>query len=1116
MTKWMTIMMNLINEQVGFRLERLEMYNWGTFDKEIWAMSPNSQTAVLTGANGSGKSTVVDALLTLLIEGRQRNYNLASGAGSSRERNERTYVRGQYSRSRGDSAVDARANTLRGTETHTVLLAVFSDTTTEKVVTLAQVLWISNADRVEKRYYVATCDLSIEQHFPQRHIALRDLPSGVQQPKTFSAYIQEVRKQLGLGGKPKALDLFNQTVAVKDIASLNQFVRDHMLDKGDPESKVDGLRAQYRELNEAHASIQRAGQQLAILAPLIKAGQEYRRYDEQIARYDAAKSLVPFYVADKARELLTTAIIQTETHQSAEHSKRSGVDNELTHLRRSYEEVQIAIAQDSVGQMKREIEGKIPSLKGEIQSLRRVASRYDTQASSLGLPVYQHEDDFYENRLQAEHLRQDTNEVIQELTHARDDAQANQRDIKTQAQELDKEIKYLRKNPSNIPERVARIRQEICDALNIPINDLPFIGELLKVRDGNKKWEGVIERLLHSFALELFIPSHHYTAVSQYVNQHNLRGRLVYQRVDLSRKPKRLPQPREQEISGVRVYEKLDIQPDTPYHDWLAVGLIRKFDYICCASMDDLRQAERAITAQGQIKHNATRHEKDDRTRIDNRSNYVLGWNNRAKLQQLEIELDDLTRELDKCADDIKIIDGELDRRRDSIRALKNLLEIEEFAEIDFRSRQAELDHLEARLIELDEEAQQLRQLEQERDRLQGQIGDAEKRRDSINHRITTYENQITGFQRQLKREQQVLQKMTAEDERNWEVVGDVIIVVDRDEMTIETLSGRTQQLEISLQRSIVGFRGHQTTHKSVIENAMHKFRREYPDEGVTLTADIASLAAFEHISIQLETDDLPRYEEQFKRMLDRKATHRIRAFRAQLDERERAIDAGIDELNKSLAQVDYGGGSYIRLLAEPTRDVEVNDFKRNLLACIPDAGDNSQEELERAYNQIKALIERFDTDPNWMLRVIDVRRWRIFSAEQISQEGEQLDYYSDSSGKSGGQKAKLAYTILGSAIAHQYGLRDASAKNKSFRFVVIDEAFSKLDDDNARFAMQLFHQLGLQLLVVTPMQQLHIIEKYVHAYHVVVNDNVGNCSRIFNLTQEQYHQQRQQFQAGD
>ena len=1108
-------MNNLLNEQTGFRLARLEIFNWGTFDKEIWVMTPDGQTGVLTGANGSGKSTVVDAMLTLLVEGRQRNYNLASGAGSSRERNERTYVRGQYSRSRGDSASDAKANTLRGAETYSVLLAVFHDASTDKVVTLAQMLWISNVERIEKRYYVGTVDLNIEQHFSQRLISSKDLPDGAQTFKAFSKYIEKARKELGLGGRPKALDLFNQTVAVKDIASLNQFVRDHMLDKGDPESKVEGLRAQYRELNEAHESIQRAGRQLAILTPLVNAGQEYRRYEEQITKYDAAKGLVKFYVAQKAQDLLNSAIKQAESQRNAEASKLGLVDSELSSLRRQLEDIQIAIAQDSVGQMKREIEGKIPPLQREIKSLKSVATRYDTHATALGLPLYLQEDDFYENRLQAETLQEQATDDITNLMQARDDAQAKQREMVTQSKDLDDEIQYLREHPSNIPNQVARIREDICTNLGIPIEDMPFIGELLKVRDGNSQWEGVLERLLHSFAQELYVPSDLYPMVSAYVNQNNLRGRLVYQQVDLDNPPQARRDRRDPELEKKMAYHKLDIEPNTPFHNWLSASLIRKFDYVCCETLDKFRQSDRAITPEGQIRHNRTRHEKDDRRNLNDRRNFVLGWDNRAKLTQLETELDDLSRQLTKLTEDIQNTDTQLERRRKDIRAIENLMDIQDFAEIDWRSRQTELDRLNRQLQDLNQQAQQLHQLEHKRDTLQIQIKDTEKRRDAINRQITTFDNRIEGYHRQLRESETDLHRMTDEENRRMNAFGyEVITAVDKTETTIESLTNRTKELEVSIQFSVSSFRGYQTTHRSTIENAMHEFRREYPDEGASLTADIASLEAFEHICIQLETDDLPKYEERFKQMLDRTVTRGVMAFYSNLTEQEREIDRSIAELNESLRQVDYGNGSYIRLIAEPTREPEINDFQRELKACIPDAGDNSQEELERAYNRIKALIERFDNDPNWMLRVIDVRRWRVFAAEQLSPDSEQLDYYSDSSGKSGGQKAKLAYTILGSAIAHQYGLQDDQSKHKSFRFVVIDEAFSKLDDDNAKFAMELFQQLGLQLLVVTPMQQLHIIEDYVRTYHIVHNNETGNYSRIFNLTQTEYKQQRRQFLA--
>lgn len=86
-------------------------------------------------------------------------------------------------------------------------------------------------------------------------------------------------------------------------------------------------------------------------------------------------------------------------------------------------------------------------------------------------------------------------------------------------------------------------------------------------------------------------------------------------------------------------------------------------------------------------------------------------------------------------------------------------------------------------------------------------------------------------------------------------------------------------------------------------------------------------------------------------------------------------------------------------------------------------------------------------------------------------------------------------------------------AGTSSFRLVVIDEAFSKLDDDNARYAMKLFKQLGLQLLVVTPMQQLRVIEDFVKAYHIVENNSEGNDSRLYTMNQVEFRENRRAIQ---
>ena len=604
--------------------------------------------------------------------------------------------------------------------------------------------------------------------------------------------------------------------------------------------------------------------------------------------------------------------------------------------------------------------------------------------------------------------------------------------------------------------------------------------------------------------------------VSRFVNDNNLRGRLVYHRVDTTQKAQAITRKTgTSSLKGKWYTKNSTLRMDTPFNDWLIAKLMTRFDYVCCATLEDFQKEKRAQSHQGgQIKHDAARHEKDDRRNIDDRRHYVLGWDNRDKLKQLETEFVALQRNMRDLETKISDINMTLKRRRDDIQNLRNLLRFEDFTEIDWRNRQIELDRLQHELEQLNQQSQQLQRLEAQRDDLLRQINETEADRTKIIGRISTFDNTLFALRQKLDSAENTLRGWNTQHQKLTEQVGDVLIDIDREQLTVENIDNQIDKLDTSIQRSIVNFRRYQSEHLAKILDAMNLFRREYADEGASLTPDIESLIAFETIFNRLETDDLPQYEERFKQMLDRHVASSIQDFIAQLDKQERDIDRSIEELNVSLSQIDYGGNSTIRLIAELARDAEINDFRKQLRSCIPNYGDDSREELDRTFRRIQELIERFNEEPNWMQRVIDVRRWRIFAAEQIDTNGNQLDYYNDSSGKSGGQKAKLAYTILASAIAYQYGLQDEMVRERTFRFVVVDEAFSKLDDDNARFAMQLFKQLGLQLLVVTPMQQLHVIEDYVKAYHVVVNNDEGSHSQLFNLTQNEYKERRRELQG--
>ena len=68
---------------------------------------------------------------------------------------------------------------------------------------------------------------------------------------------------------------------------------------------------------------------------------------------------------------------------------------------------------------------------------------------------------------------------------------------------------------------------------------------------------------------------------------------------------------------------------------------------------------------------------------------------------------------------------------------------------------------------------------------------------------------------------------------------------------------------------------------------------------------------------------------------------------------------------------------------------------------------------------------------------------------------------------------------------------------------MVIDDAFGRGSDESAQYGLRLFRQLNLQLLIVTPLQKIYIIEPNVSVIGFVHNDG-GKVSKLRNLSIEE------------
>jgi uncharacterized protein YPO0396 len=290
-----------------------------------------------------------------------------------------------------------------------------------------------------------------------------------------------------------------------------------------------------------------------------------------------------------------------------------------------------------------------------------------------------------------------------------------------------------------------------------------------------------------------------------------------------------------------------------------------------------------------------------------------------------------------------------------------------------------------------------------------------------------------------------------------------------------------------------------------------------WPELRADLDANVEARAEFVALRDRVATDDLPRFESEFKEQLNKNAIQELAGFNNWLNRQAAAIDERVSRINEALGAVPYNPGHYIRLEKEPTTSSDVTLFRSDLRNLTNDSlvvdGDHYS---EQRFLDVKRIIERFrgregyaESDRAWTRRVTDVRNWFVFSAsERDAETHEEWEHYSDSDGKSGGQKEKLAYTILAASLAYQFGLEWGVSKSKDFRFAVIDEAFGRGSDASTRYALDLFAKLGLQLLIITPLQKVHVIEPYVKAIGFVDNPT-GTSSRMETMTIEDYRCRR-------
>ena len=1119
------------SSEAGFRLQRVEIFNWGVFDKQIFSISPEGNTSLLTGANGAGKTTYLEAILTLLVpERRMRRYNQASGTNTKDERSEESYVLGEIGEIENDQTRETQRLRPDKTKTYSIILAVFQNE--ERFITLAQVRWFVGSE-MKRGFVISHKKLSIEYDFTpfdanglwKKRLKQKFPKHGTKELIDFfdspGKYAESMRRFFGMRSE-KATILFSQTVGLKVLGNLDEFIRKNMLEETNIEEEFFSLKEGFQSLVKAHNQILKAESQLELLKPIVEKDKELHVLNQKQQALDELKNTAPVYFTSQKQSLLEKEIEKQEREQEEYSLKINDIEDKISKKEDDKTTLLVEIKQDEVGNRIEKLEKEIKDQNKEKARREGLLKKYNTFIRKINLKEDPNESYFYDQletiKNQKEKLEKEVNEVHRSCILEEEKVKQLNVDYEEKATELE----TLRNQKNNITGRVAEIRQEILKSTGATETEIPFIGELLQIKNkARNKWEFAIEKVLHHFALQLIVPERFYHQVNQFVNENNLRGRIVYQRIkEESFLNQLVPDVQDS------LFSKVEINRQSEYADWIENQIRTHFDYVCTDDLNLFKTYKRALTSSGLIK-NDRRHEKDDRSKIFDRTHFVLGWDNKEKIKITQKALSEIDTEIKNAEKQIKTYERQHKRLNEEKEISIKLSEFDKYQEINWQEIAIAIQEIEKEKDELIKTNNRVEILKKQLKALEIELEALKKELDNTKETRTLTSSDCIKNKVKLKECGDFLSTLSDMDfSEHFSIFMSTYQEVKQ--LTLATIDSIQTKISDKIKNDIEHNGIAQRTSEQSLQRYLYEFkkpnqelREEFPDwESDTdkLSLQIEFVSDYIELHNRIQNEQLYEYKEQFKKYLNNDMIDRMTKFQTHLETQEENIRENIEALNNSLEKINFRPNpeTYIFLDIKKDNSEKIRQFKWKLREWKPNMAEylvtKDDQILENSFLKIKSLIETLSNNEYERRYVTDVRNWLNFSAKELRREDKSVYRTYDSTGKlSGGEKAQLTYTILGSAIAYQFGISQTGRNTNSFRFICIDESFSNQDAEKANYLMQLCQQLHLQLLCVTPEDKTSIIEPYISAVHFVKRENNRNAV-IYDLPILQFQAERQKY----
>lgn len=1057
----------------SYVLTHLDVYDWGAFGGRHTAEIDLAGTAII-GPTGSGKTTLVDALMTLLVA--SPRYNLASTGGHDSDRDLVSYVRG-VSGAGNDGG--GNEHIARPGPVVTAIAARFGDG--EAVVRIGGLFWFDGTSSaladLKRRWFFCLNDAPaldewLETHRDSGARGLKELERtrpGLKIYETKQSFLSRLRGHFEVG--ENAFDLLNRAAGLKQLDSIDKVFRELVLDDASAFDDARKVAEEFDTLAGIREELDTARRQRDTLLPIDKGWTDHQDASAKLDEQNALLSLLPAWFGEQAVALWRKKAGVDQAELLNQQQLAATLAERLEFAQAKEQSLQTRYLQVG-GQRIEELSRHLSTQEDKLKRCQREAAQYQARANSLDLNSTLTLTAFQKNQAAIEQRRGEETQRWSEQKQAAWEAGARQQALLTERDRLQQELKEAEKRPnSNIPGDQHRFRALLAQHLGLDEEALPFVAELIEVQPEQANWRGAIERAIGSERLRLLIAPEHASAALAWIDA---RDNRLHVRLREAENP--AEQARFLDDGFTR---KLNFKAHI--HREALKQLLAVIDRHCVEDVHTLRRMTHAMTVQGLMSGRSGYFDKQDQKPLDR--DWMTGFDNRAQLARLAQDLATATdlhassqREAGKAEDLVEAT-------RLSLALLDRLKEVV-FEDIDVPSAQAEFDRLREQLLALTAPASDVEKARGEWEAARKETDTMRGQQVDLQTRIALLENAIGRADIAIDRIRRRIGNGLDETQRSLAAAH---LEISQASEPSEFDDLERQETE-RVQQNIKRMAGQRSRIEQQLIRDMEKAKSA--DTGALSEAgtELQDLPAYRERLRVLDEEALPGKLGRFLTYLNQSSDQGVTQLLSGIDSEVAVIEERIADLNATLERVDFQPGRYLRL--EPQR-VEHESLRtlRQARARLrsaqlkDDQGESHYQALSDVIRLLRDAVERRKTQGAQAL--LDPRYRLQFAVWVIERDsGKVIEKRTSSQGGSGGEKEIIASYVLTASLS--YALCPRGRQQPLFATIVLDEAFSKSSQAVAGRIIRALAEFGLHPLFVTPNKELRLLREYTRSAIVV------------------------------